>query len=94
MFPGAIGCKGRIIRGENRKPLHLSEDLVLGHKEYVMFKNSRSGHMEFSRGKRNVYYHSWQTCIAPNFLNFDPSLHIDIDAVQDDLLEVHKELLK
>lgn len=88
------GCKGRISRGENRKVLPPPDDIVLGHKEFVVFQNPRSGNFEQSREKRNVYYHPWKTCIAPNFSDFRPTEHIAIpDAVKEKLLPVHRYLI-
>ena len=40
------GCKGRILRSDDKKPLPPPDDLVLGHKEYVMFHNPHSGNFE------------------------------------------------
>ena len=88
------GCKGKIQRGEDKKPLPPPNDIVLGHKEYVMFQNPHSGTIEVSRDKRNVYYHPWRTCIAPHFYNFKPSQHLNFDSVQDNLLPSHKDLLR
>ena len=61
------GCKGKISRGGDKKLLPPPDDIVLGHKEYVIFHNPRSGNFEQSREKRNVYYHPWKTCVAPHF---------------------------
>jgi hypothetical protein len=70
------------------------DDVVLGHKEYVLFQNPKSGMFEQSREKRNVYYHPWLTCIAPNFRNFQPSQHITISAsVKEQLNRQHKDFL-
>ena len=87
------GCKGKIRRGDDKKPLPPPDDLVVGHKEHVVYQNPHSGNFELSREKRNVYYHPWRTCIAPNFRNFDPTLHINTDRVRGQLLPVHKQLL-
>jgi len=51
------------------------DDIVLGHQEYIVFHNPRSGMFEQSRKKRNVYYHLWRKCIVPCFNDFDPPHH-------------------
>ena len=71
------GCKGKICRDVNKKLLP-PDDIVLGHKEFVVFQNPNSGIFEQSREKRNVYYHPWLTCIAPHFRDFNPDHHIII----------------
>ena len=87
------GCKGKIRRADNKKPLPPPNDIVLQHQEYVVYNNPRTGRFEQSREKRNVYYHPWRTCVAPHFLDFSPSQHIAVsDGVQ--LLPQHKELLR
>jgi hypothetical protein len=58
------GCKGKIARGPDNKP---PDNLVLGHKEFVIFSNPKTGRFEQSWEKRNVYYHQWKNCVAPNF---------------------------
>lgn len=46
------GCKGKIKSLVDNKPLPPSEDLVLGHKEFVIFfSNPKTGHYEQSWGK-------------------------------------------
>jgi len=37
------GCKGRIKRGEDGKPLPAPCDLVLRHPEYVVYQNPKTG---------------------------------------------------
>ena len=88
------GCKGRICRDQDKKVLPPPDDIVLGHKEFVVFQNSRSGLFEQSKDKRNVYYHPWKTCIAPHFSDFDPNRHIIVqESVKEKLLRIHKEFL-
>ena len=89
------GCKGKIPRDENKKPLPPPGDIVLGHQEYIVFHNPRSGMFEQSREKRNVYYHPCRRCIVPMFRDFDPCRHIVIaDNVKSMLLSEHKNLLQ
>jgi hypothetical protein len=57
IFGNVSRCKGRISRGEDKKLLPPPDDIVFGHKEYVIYQNSKSGNFEQSRKKRNVYYH-------------------------------------
>ena len=88
------GCKGRIRRAPDNKPLPPPDNLVLGHKEYIVFSNPKTGRFEQSRDKRNVYYHPWKTCIIPNFVNFDPREHLVIaDDVKSKLHLSHMQLL-
>lgn len=74
------GCKGRIARATDKKPLPLPGDIVLRHKERVVYLNSRTGVYEQSRDDRNVYYHAYRTCVASHFLDFDATHHIKVDA--------------
>ena len=72
------GCKGKIARDSNKKALPPPDDIVLQHKEYVVYQNSRTGYYEQSRDVRNVYYHPWKTCIASHFADFQAIHHIKI----------------
>ena len=72
------GCKGKIARDPNKKALPPPDDIVLQHKEYVIYQNSRTGHYEQSRDVRNVYYHPWKTCIASHFSDFQAANHIRV----------------
>ena len=88
------GCKGRIARSEDKSSLPLPDDIVLGHKEHVVYQNARSGMFEQSTDKRNVYYHPWRTCVVPHFALFNADVHIHIPpTVKDKLLPQHKALL-
>ena len=85
------GCKGKILRDVNKRPLPFSDDIVFGHKEYVVFNNPRTGLYEQSREK-NVYYHVRRSCVVPQFADFS-SHHIIIPDNVMPLLQVqHKEL--
>ena len=89
------GCRGRIARAPDNKPLPPPDNLVLGHKEYVIYNNARTGRFEQSRDKRNIYYHPWKTCIAPNFVDFDPCRHLLVsNDVKDKLHPSHTKLLE
>ena len=84
------GCKGRIARSADNKPLPPPGDIVLRHREHVVYHNSRTGMFEQSRDDRNVYYHAHRTCVAPHFLDFNAAHHIKVDAsILDELSEVH-----
>ena len=63
------GCSGKILRGGDGKPLPPPDDLVVQHKEYVLFQNPKSGIFQLSRELRNVYYHLRSSCISkfPSF---------------------------
>lgn len=64
------GCKGKIARDPNKKALPPPDDIVLQHKEYVIYQNSRTGHYEQSRdvrpslpyslGKKSPVYGKWK----------------------------------
>ena len=87
------GCKGKILRDENKRPLPPPDDIVIGHKEFIIFSNPRSGLFEQSKEKRNVYYHVRRCCILPYFIDFDCQ-HITIpENVKAKLEDKHKELL-
>lgn len=89
------GCKGKICRDVNKKLLPPPDDIVLGHKKFVVFQNPNSGIFEQSREKRNVYYHPWLTCIAPHFRDFNPDHHIIIsEAMKVKLHSEHKKYLE
>ena len=95
MFPDATGVKGKSLEAKERNLLPPPDDLVLGHKERVLYQNPHSGRFELSRDKRNVYYHPWRTCVAPYFRDFRPRVHITIhENVRSKLLPAHKSFLK
>lgn len=73
------GCKGKLKHHQDNTPLPPPDDLILGHKEFVIYINPKTGRFEQSWDKRNVYYHLRNTCVAPNFLDFNPLLHIKIN---------------
>ena len=78
------GCKGRIGR------LPPPGDIVLQHKERVLFLNPNTGVYQLSRDYRNVYYHALNSCVAPHFSDFSADSHIKVDcSVQGKLVEVH-----
>ena len=56
------GCKGRIRRGEDKKPLPPPDDIVLRHMEFVIFQNPNTGMFQQTHTPRNVYYHAQKTC--------------------------------
>ncbi len=91
------GCKGRIRRAEDKKPLPPPDDIVLRHKEFVIFQNPNSGMFQQTHTPRNVYYHPQRTCVAPHFLGFIPTQHIVTDKsvsarfTQDHLQHLYSE---
>ena len=62
------GCKGRIEQGQPSPG-----DIVLQHKEHVLFQNPRSGAWQMSKELRNTYYHPRMGCIAPRHPGFSSS---------------------
>ena len=94
MFHDVMGAKEGYPGGEDKKPLPPLDDIVLGHKEYVVYHNSKTGNFEQSWDKRNVYYHPWMTCTAPHFCDFDATHHITVpDTVSGKLLTIHKAFI-
>ena len=81
-------CSGKILQGESGKPLY---DLVVQHKEHVLFQNPRSCTFKLSREFRNVYYHPHLSYIRNKFSSFQASqrLRISREAL-DELTDVHK----
>ncbi len=70
------GCGGKIERGPDGKVLPPPNDLVIQHKENVMFQNPHSGNFQLSRELRNVYYHPRSLCLQQKFPTFQPAQHI------------------
>ena len=73
------GCSGKIMRNSDGKPLPPPNDLVVQHKEQVMFNNPNTGKYQLSREYRNVYYHARLNCIQQKFPSFTPIQHCRID---------------
>ena len=46
------------MRDASGKPLPSPNDLVIQHKEQVMFNNPNTGKYQLSRDYKNVYYHA------------------------------------
>ena len=83
------GCKGKIGR-QGKNPLPPPDDVVLRHRETVIFQNPNTGIFQASHEPRNVYYHAWKTCIAAHFRDFNAALHIRIEEeVKKALTTVH-----
>lgn len=78
------GCKNRIGR------LPPPGDIVLQHKERVLFLNPNTGVYQLSRDYRNVYYHALNSCVCPHFNDFNADVHIKVDcSVKDKLSGIH-----
>ena len=83
------GCKGKIGR-QGKKPLPPPDDVVLRHRETVVFQNPNTGIFQASHEPRNVYYHAWKTCVAAHFCDFNAAMHIRIEEeVKKSLTTVH-----
>ena len=70
------GCRGRIEQG---KPS--PADIVLQHKEHVLFQNPRTGDWQMSKDLRNTYYHPLMGCIArphPGFSSSEIEVRDDV----------------
>ena len=70
------GCGGKIERGMDGKVLPPPGDLVIQHKEQVVFQNPHSGKFQLSRDYRNVYYHPRLSCLQRKFPQFKAVEHI------------------
>ena len=53
------GCRGTIEQGQSSPG-----DIVLQHKEYVLFQNPRTGSWQMSKELRNTYYRPRMGCTA------------------------------
>ena len=69
------GCLGKILRSSDGKVLPPPDDLVLQHKEQVLFNNPKTGMCQLSRDYRNVYYHARLSCVKQKFPAFQPGQH-------------------
>lgn len=88
------GCSGKILRTANGKPLPPPDDIVLQHKEQVLFQNPKTGNFQLSHDMRNVYYHAHLSCVMKKYQAFQAGAHLRIGG--DTLLklsEVHKSYL-
>lgn len=89
------GCNSQIKKASDGRVLPPPDDLVVQHKEQVMFQNPHSGTFQLSREYRNVYYHPRLQCIRKKFPNFDAVKHMRIS--RDNiarLTTVHTDFLK
>ena len=83
------GCSGKIF-----KSLPPPEDIVLQHKEQVLFQNPNTGSYQLSREHRNVYYHAQLSCVLRKFPTFKPEAHFRIsNETLAKLKEVHKDYI-
>ena len=88
------GCSERIIRGADGKPLSPPDDLVLQHKEQLMFQNPKTGNFQLSHDLRNVYYHARFDCVRRKYPTFNGYLHLRVSSdVQHRLTSQHKAYL-
>ena len=85
------GCSERIMRGSDGKPLAPPGDLVLQHKEQVLFQNPKTGNFQISHDLRNVYYHARFECIRRKYPTFNGRC-ISMD-IQHHLTGQHKAYL-
>ena len=88
------GCSGKILRTSTGKPLPPPDDLVVQHKEQVLFQNQKTGNFQLSHDFRNVYYHPRLSCIKRKFPSFLATQHLRINPdVATMLTSVHKNHL-
>jgi len=72
------GCTDKILRDPNGKPLPPPDDIVLQHKEQVLFNNPNTGLFQLSKDHRNVYYHARKSCVSKKYPTFQASVHCRI----------------
>ena len=78
------GCRGKIEQGQPSPG-----DIVLQHKEHVLFQNPRTGSWQMSKDLRNTYYHPRMGCIAPRHPDFSSSEIQVRDDVRERLNRTH-----
>lgn len=82
------GCRGQIVQG-----LPSPHDIVIQHKEHVLFQNPNTGNWQLSKDLRNTYYHPRFGCISVKHPDFSSS-ELKISAeVRCKLLPSHFTLL-
>ena len=82
------GCHGEIEHG-CRSP----NDIVLQHKEQVLFQNPNTGVWQLSRDLRNTYYHPRLVCIAMKYPDFSSSEVRVPHAIKQRFVSSHLSLL-
>ena len=82
------------MRTLDGKPLPAPDDLVVQHKEHVLFPNPKKGLFQLSHDLRNVYYHLKIECICKKFPSFNPVQHLHLsNTVLPNLTTVHRQYL-
>lgn len=85
------GCLGKISRAANGKPLPPPDDIVLQHKEQVLFQNPKTGIFQLSYDLRNVYYHAR---FSYKFKSFQAGAHVRVSMdTHSKIVESHKSYL-
>ena len=88
------GCSEKIMRTLDGKPLPAPDDLIVQHKEHVLFPNPKTGLFQLSHDLRNVYYHLKIECIRKKFPSFNPVQHLHLsNTVLPNLTTVHCQYL-
>ena len=88
------GCSDKILRNSDGKPFPPPNDLVLQHKEQVLFNNPKTGMYQLSSDHRNVYYHARLSCVKQKFPSFNPGQHVRVNRdTFMKLTQVHKEYI-
>ena len=82
------GCRGQIERGSP------PSDLVLQHKQQVLFQNPNDGQWQMSRDLRNTYYHPAMKCVTNSEPHFLPASDLKVsNDIKSRLLDCHCHLL-
>ncbi len=82
------GCLGQI------HPSAAPGDIVLQHKQQVLFQNPNTGTWQLSRDLRNTYYHVSKNCVLSKYPHFNPlqALKVSLD-VRQRLHDCHLEAI-
>ena len=77
-FLDVTWCYKRNMRGSGGKPLPPPDDLVLQHKEQVMFQNPKTGNCQLSCNLSNVYYYACMVCVSRKYPKFNGQRYLRI----------------
>ena len=80
---------------ELQRMAHIPNDVVIQHKEFVLFQNPNTVVFQLSREKQNVYYHFQKSCILKQWATFEPRSHLKVShAVLCKLTDAHHKYLQ
>ena len=73
-----------VIHNYGTFQISVYDQIVLQHKEHVLFQNPHTGRWQMSRDLRNTYYHARLSCVATKHLDFSPG-ELQVGDVKDSL---------